>query len=88
MHHFDGQVPNVAEHAQHVLQDVSPFDRHPLPSLLPLPLSVSPRSKRTSSHTLTSVHLGRQPHSPPDAKLNALDDAEALPHGGYLRGDL
>ncbi|MCU6128249.1 hypothetical protein H3U06_18705, partial [Clostridioides difficile] len=49
VHHFDGQIPNVAEHAQHVLQD---------------------------------------PHSPPDAKLNALDDAEALPHGGYLRGDL
>ncbi|GAA5864829.1 hypothetical protein JCM3774_004243 [Rhodotorula dairenensis] len=49
VHHYDGQVPDVAEHAHHVLQD---------------------------------------PHSPPDAKLNALDDAEALPHGGYLRGDL
>ncbi|GAA5977754.1 hypothetical protein JCM10908_005080 [Rhodotorula pacifica] len=48
VHHYEGQLPNVAEHAQHVLQD---------------------------------------PHSPADAKLNALDDAEALPHGGYLRGD-
>ncbi|BGP26301.1 hypothetical protein JCM10295v2_005248 [Rhodotorula toruloides] len=27
-------------------------------------------------------------NSPPDAKLNALDNAEALPHGGYLVGDL
>ncbi|GJN92906.1 hypothetical protein Rhopal_005947-T1 [Rhodotorula paludigena] len=30
----------------------------------------------------------RDPHSPADAKLNALDNSEALPHGGYLRGDL
>ncbi|GAA6050074.1 hypothetical protein RTBOTA2_005347 [Rhodotorula toruloides] len=30
----------------------------------------------------------KDPNSPPDAKLNALDNAEALPHGGYLVGDL
>ncbi|POY70923.1 hypothetical protein BMF94_6101 [Rhodotorula taiwanensis] len=48
VHHYDGQLKEVAEHAEHVLHD---------------------------------------PNLPADAKLNALDDAEALPHGGYLRGD-
>lgn len=38
---------------------------------------------------LTLLELARaQPNSPADAKLNALDGSEALPHGGYLRGDL
>jgi hypothetical protein len=35
VHHFDGQIPNVAEHAQHVLQDVSSSTLESLPFLFP-----------------------------------------------------
>ncbi|KPV71662.1 uncharacterized protein RHOBADRAFT_47619 [Rhodotorula graminis WP1] len=37
---------------------------------------------------LRADNILKDPKSPADAKLNALDSSEALPHGGYLRGDL
>ncbi|GAA5855028.1 hypothetical protein JCM9279_005728 [Rhodotorula babjevae] len=37
---------------------------------------------------LRADNILKDPKSPADAKLNALDGSEALPHGGYLRGDL
>ncbi|BGP41905.1 hypothetical protein JCM10449v2_005900 [Rhodotorula kratochvilovae] len=37
---------------------------------------------------LRGENILKDPKSPADAKLNALDGSEALPHGGYLRGDL
>ena len=59
-------------------------------------MSPSPSNARSTTRLkgslaellLTLLDLARaQPNSPADAKLNALD-SEALPHGGYLRGDL
>ena len=68
-------------------------------ALVPSSCAMSPSPSNARSTTrlkgslaellLTLLDLARaQPNSPADAKLNALDGSEALPHGGYLRGDL
>ncbi|GAA5999207.1 uncharacterized protein JCM10292_001667 [Rhodotorula paludigena] len=47
-------------------------------------LTASPKSSGTAPKGSSATC----PHSPADAKLNALDNSEALPHGGYLHGEL